>query len=116
MPTARERWESYLYPQAETSWPIRALRNKFDEHNAVMLDLLEKSATALRVGQLNSGQAQIRTIQEHTEVDDFHLLEGLPGLLYSLSAEHVLVPVVTVPRLGSRRRQTEAGANGYRCG
>lgn len=59
MPTPGERWESYFYPQEETSGPIRTLRNNFDEHNAVVLDLLEKSATALRVRQLNSGQVRI---------------------------------------------------------
>lgn len=72
MPAPGERWESYFYPQAETSGPIRTLRNKFDEHNAVVLDLLEKSATALRVRQLNSGQVQIPHTFDAAHVKAIH--------------------------------------------
>lgn len=61
-----------IAPAGRDQRPDRKLRNKFDEHNAVVLDLLEKSATALRVRQLNSGQVQIPHTFDAAHVKAIH--------------------------------------------
>lgn len=103
MLTPGERWESYFYPLAETSGPIRTLRNRFDEHNGVVLDFLEKSAAALRGRQLNSGQVQIaRTFDAaHLKAIHAHLFQDV----YDWAGEFRTVDI-------SKKDQVFAGHDG----